>query len=249
MAEYTETQKQRMSDLLKEKSLWQVYKTSRKIRFSKFNNYFSIVFAVASAAFCLRSKSDAVLADQLLAFATTAFSFGIAQLGFLLAGFSFFATVADKEMFCRMAEKDHAQSGLSYVKYNFFVFMRVFVEYLVFSVVSLALMVILTKGIGIRESLSEALSSSPNAKHAIAASSLGLFVGGMMYLLLQLASFIFNIFHVVMTSIRWALQKDYEVQNEKRLLSSQPFNDALSTQVLPAAPVETESDGSEVRGG
>ncbi len=214
MSEFTDEQNRRLADLLKEKSLWQVYKASHKIPFSRFNIGFGLSLSVATMLFAFRAKSDSVLADQLLAFATTSFSFGIAQLGFLLAGFSFFATVADKEMFCRMAERDHAESGLSYVKYNFFVFMRVFVEYLAFSVLSLFLMVMLTKGLGVREGLVSLLRQSPVERHFLATAALGIFVGGMMYLLLQLASFIFNIFHVVMTSIRWALQKEYETKNQ-----------------------------------
>ena len=213
MTTLSEQQRERLKDLLKEKSLWKVYITSRRIAFSKINIGAGLLVAFAVTVPALRAKSTTVLADQLLVFATMGFSLCIAQLGFLLAGFSFFATVADKEMFCRMADTTHEASGLSYLKYNFLVFMRVFVEYLVFCMACLGLMVLLTKDIGLREAVSEWLGNSQKAKQWITASSFGFFIGCVVYLLMQLASFIYNIYHVVMTSIRWALQKDYETQN------------------------------------
>lgn len=213
MNDFTDKQRDVLKDLLREKSFWQVYKTSLRIPFSRLNILAGILVGVVVANFGMHSGSPAGLADQLLVFSTMAFSLSIGQLGFLLAGFSFFATIADREMFCRMAEKTHSDSGLSYLKYNFFVFMRVFVEYLVFALVCLGLMVILTKSIGIRETISARLSGWPTVKHLIAAGAFGAFISCIVYLLLQLASFIYNILHVVMTSIRWALQKDYERQS------------------------------------
>lgn len=235
MSRFTEEQEEKLKDLLKEKSLWQIYKTSRKVPFSKINIFLGIGSALVVAGFAAQAKTAGAVADQLLAFATMAFSLSISQLGFLLAGFSFFATVADRDMFCRMAERTHEKSGLSYLKYNFFVFMRVFVEYLVFSLACLALMVILTKGIGFRETASDYLNQWPKFKHWLVAGAFGLFVGCVVYLLMQLASFIFNIFHVVMTSIRWALQKDYDQQNEASAASmlAGAETESASTSAVP----------------
>jgi hypothetical protein len=230
MSQFTEEQSGHLNDLLKEKSLWQVYRASRRIRFSKTNVVFGVIAMIVVFCFSIRATTTPkALADQLLTFATMAFSLCISQLGFLLAGFSFFATVADREMYCRMAEKTHSKSGLSYLKYNFFVFMRVFVEYLIFAVACLAAMVSLAKGVGIREAVSEFLSDPPLLKHYIAAAVFGLFVGCVVYLLMQLASFIFNVFHVVMTSIRWALQKDYEEQEPPAC----PISDGDQKSELP----------------
>ncbi len=213
MSNFTDQQQSRLKDILSEKSLWKVYLTSRRIQFSRINTGGGVLVAIAVTAFAIQADSPSALADQLLSFSTTAFGLSIGQLGFLLAGFSFFATVADKEMFCRMAEKTHEPSGLSWLKYNFYIFMRVFVEYLVFSLACLVLMVMLAKGVGIRESIADYLNQWPKIKHYIAASAFGVFIGCFFYLVLQLSSFIYNIFHVVMTSIRWALEQDYKKQN------------------------------------
>ena len=42
------------------------------------------------------------------------------------------------------------------------------------------------------------------------------------YLLLQLKSFIFNVFHVVMTSIRWALEDEYDKADAIAVDSTDP---------------------------
>lgn len=215
MAEFNDQQNERLKVLLKEKSLCQVYLSSRKIPFSRINIATGLTITAIVTALGIRAKSTMAMADALLAFATIGFSLCIAQLGFLLAGFSFFATVADKEMFCRMADKTHQASGLSYLKYNFLVFMRVFVEYLVFCLACLGMMILLTRDIGLRETLSGWMNNWQTAKPWIAAATFGSFVGCIAYLLMQLASFIYNIYHVVMTSIRWELQKDYEQQNAR----------------------------------
>lgn len=239
MTTFNEQQNERLKDLLKEKSLWQVYVSSRKIPFSKINIAAGLIVTIFVAALGLSAKSTMVLADALLAFATMGFSLCIAQLGFLLAGFSFFATVADKEMFCRMADKTHQASGLSYLKYNFLVFMRVFVEYLVFCLACLGMMVLLTKDIGLRETVSGWMNNWQTAKLWIAAVTFGLFVGCVVYLLMQLASFIYNIYHVVMTCIRWELQKDYEQQNA-RSNSDESASRTMAAESSPPAAGDTD---------
>jgi len=82
MESFSEEQSERLKDLLREKSLWQVYLTSRRIPFSKINIGVGLVVALVVTLLGLRAKSTATLADQLLAFATMGFSLCIAQLGF-----------------------------------------------------------------------------------------------------------------------------------------------------------------------
>lgn len=215
MSNFAAEQDQRLKDLLREKGLWSVYWTSLKIPFSRWNIGLGCISAIVIFLLCFRTASAGALADQLQAMATIAFPLAVGQLGFLLAGFSFFATVADKSLLCRMADKQHEKSGLSYIKYNFLVFMRVFVEYLAFTFIAFAAIVLLSKGIGLREYLSDALDGWPKAKPIIATTAYALFNGAIVYLLMQLASFIYNIYHVVMTSIRWELQKHYESANQR----------------------------------
>lgn len=204
-----------LQDLLREKSLWAVYVRSRSIPFSRLNNAAGAIVGVAVWVASCWSENLADVADHLSALAVLAFNTSISLLGFLLAGFSFFATVSDKSMFCRMAEVQHKESGLSYLKYNFYVFMRVFFEYSVVAVVSFLLVVLLQPNSGTRLIFTRFLNAtlSPQVKIYVLSCALGLMAGSFTYLLLQLKSFIFNVFHVVMTSIRWALEDEYEKES------------------------------------
>ena len=204
-----------LQDLLREKSLWAVYVRSRSIPFSRINNAAGAMVGVAVWVASCWSVNLTDVADHLSALAVLAFNTSISLLGFLLAGFSFFATVSDKSMFCRMAEVQHKESGLSYLKYNFYVFMRVFFEYSVVAVVSFLLVVVLQPNSGTRLLLTRFLNATLSSQVSICVLScaLGLLAGSFAYLLLQLKSFIFNVFHVVMTSIRWALEDEYEKES------------------------------------
>jgi hypothetical protein len=208
-----------LSDLLSEKSLWAVYVRSRAIPFSWLNNSAGLAIGVAIFFASCWANDVSNIADHLLTLATLAFNTSISLLGFLLAGFSFFATVSDKSMFCRMAEIKHRESGLSYLKYNFYVFMRVFFEYSVVAVVAFLVAVVLQTNSGTRIAFLQLLDATlqPDFRIMTLSGVLGLLAGSCAYLLLQLKSFIFNVFHVVMTSIRWAIEEEYEQTDAARV--------------------------------
>jgi hypothetical protein len=229
-----------INDLLAETNLWQVYQRSRSIPFSRTNNVVGVALGVLLGLGECWSIDLITILDQLADLSTLIFNTTVSLLGFLLAGFSFFATVADKQMFCRMAEVPHEPSGLSYLKYNLFVFMRVFVEYLVLCIVGLVVQTSLQTGTGSRQLLEGWLSMCclpgfPRLPVWIAAGAIGLLFGCFVYLLMQLKSFIFNIHHVVMTSIGWALENEPDDPDvsESALLENAPRD------VLPTSDTES----------
>lgn len=212
------TSENQPDDLLKEKSLWGIYWLALRIRRSRVNIIVALTFMIGTFLLARDSKAPD-LATQLYSVATVALSSTVSLLGFLIAGFSFFATVSDKQLFCRMAEHKHAGSGLSYLKYNLFIFMRVFAEFLMVCITSLALMVILQPSSAIRESISLLMVDLdwppyvqfswpfPSTMLSLALSA---FVGWFVYVLLELGSFIFNVHHVVMTNVSWELLREQE---------------------------------------
>lgn len=206
-----------LKDLLKEKTLFALYRNALRIPFSRFNIGISSAGGILTLLASLWTAKCTDLFDSLSALSVIGISSSVSLLGFLLAGFSFFASVSDRLLFCRMAELQH-ECGLSYLKYNFLVFMRVFVEYLAFSVISLLVLTLLQKGMPFRDHFGpildawewpKAVAISIKPGTILGASFLGLYVGFFLFLLLQLKSFIFNIYHVVMTNIRWALETEY----------------------------------------
>jgi hypothetical protein len=123
------------SELTSEKSLWDVYKLSRRILPSKFQVIFVLIsfIALASNSFFLSSDQGVILAD-LRKWSEMGFSFSITILGFLIAGFTVFATLSKPKMMLAMMDHTNKETGLPTLKYNFFAFMKVFIAYISFLV-------------------------------------------------------------------------------------------------------------------
>lgn len=188
--------------LIEEKSLLDVYVKSRRIPFNGFNFWSTVVvFALVVVQYCLLEVSLDEKLKVVRDFASLAMQVVVSVLGFLLAGFTIFATISQPDMLVAMS-RHRAESGLSYLKNNFFIFMRVFIYYLAYTVFCLLLIIFAVKG-GVVHGL---VSLSPISKEIcewlVGFSYVSLY-GGFFFLLMQLKSFIFNVYHSVMTAIRW----------------------------------------------
>lgn len=195
--------KESREDLIREKNLWDIYRVSRKIPHSKFN------FAVASGAaiilvvYVLLSKDQpSELKNQVLKLSELVFGFALNVLGFLLAGFTIFATISKPGLLLEMQKRQHPKYGMSWLKYNYCVFFRVFIYYLAFAGFCAGLLVL-----GQSSSAWRILFGDDDigrfAKSLLLKTSFVVIGGGWAVLLLSLKSFIFNIYHVVMTALRW----------------------------------------------
>mgnify|MGYP000167290983 CR=1 FL=1 len=119
--------------LTSEKSLWDIYIQSRKISGSVFQNLlvFLVTAILSLNVFYLESDISFVL-ENVRSWAEIGFNFAITTLGFLIAGFTIFATLSKPDMMLVMMEHIHKETKLPTLKYNFFVFMRVFIFYILF---------------------------------------------------------------------------------------------------------------------
>lgn len=191
------------NDLTKEKKLWDIYIASRRIPFSRFNTITTaLVFLllVVNSWFTTQPVSETL--DLVRDLSNTGLAISLSTLGFLLAGFTIFATVSQPSLSLRMAEILHPVSGLSYLKHNYFIFLRVFVYYLAFSIFCLLVVVFGHKG-GLLPLLASFSPYPDEVTFAIVKASYVLLFTGYYFLIMQLKSFIFNIYHSVMTSLRW----------------------------------------------
>ncbi len=192
--------------LMDEKSLWDIYKKSRRIPFNRFNLWSSLlVFVLVGLQYCFIGEGLPQKLEIVRGFASSALGIVVSVLGFLIAGFTIFATISQPDMLVAMS-RHRAESGLSYLKHNFFMFIRVFVYYLTYTVLCLLVVVFAVKG-GV---LHRVVSLSPIHREIyewFVGAAYVLLYGGFFFLLMQLKSFIFNVYHSVMTAIRWkALQ-------------------------------------------
>jgi hypothetical protein len=196
------------SELTSEKSLWDVYKKSRRILPSKFQ-----VFAVLVTMLCLGINSfvlidnDALLLKDVRKWAEMGFSFGITTLGFLIAGFTIFATLSKPKMMLAMMEHTNEETGLPTLKYNFFAFMKVFIAYISFSMVYLLIVLVGQSG-GVVDNVISLFPNSSCVKSSIIKVSYLVVGGSFVYLLLLLKSFIFNIYAIVMNFLRWEYHEE-----------------------------------------
>lgn len=193
--------------LTEEKNLWSIYKKARRISFNPFNFWSTaIVVALVIAQY---SILDITLDEKLKIvreFSSIAMGVVVSVLGFILAGFTIFATISQPEMFVAMSKHRHEVSGLSYLKNNFFIFMRVFIYYLAYTVFCLMVIVFGVKGGLIHKVVMLSPISCEIREWLVGAAYVFLYAG-LFFLLVQLKSFIFNVYHSVMTAIRWkALQ-------------------------------------------
>lgn len=190
-------------ELTSEKSLWDVYKLSRRILPSKFQIILLLItmLALGVNAFMLVSD-DSVLLSDVRKWSELGFNFSITTLGFLIAGFTIFATLSKPKMMLAMMEHTNSETGLPTLKYNFFTFMKVFIAYIAISIVYLMVM-ILGQPDGFLSNIIAFLPNDECIKSIAIKVSYILIGGSFVYLLLLLKSFVFNIYAIVMNFLRW----------------------------------------------
>ena len=197
-------------DLLKEKNLWQVIKASQSIKDSPFNWIVGLLVSLGFFLYCLIESDTLRVHALLLRMAETGFNSAMSLLGFLIAGFTVFATLAKPELLLTMLKHRHQKSGLSYLKYNFFTLVRVFAYFLIFSAFQLSVIVL-----GQRDSIIAAVIKCwPDFQNIlywgnrfVLIVSAGLWAA----VFLQLKSFVFNVHHIVMTMIKFEAVKHNEM--------------------------------------
>ena len=199
------------AELTSEKSLFKIRLAARKIPSSAFNQWVVVVTATLALAYALLPNSSAaLLATKVREFAEMGFGFAASILGFLIAGFTVFATITKEQLFHKMAEFIEPTSKLSYLKYNFFAFMRVFIDYLCFCAFCLLIKLAAFPDGPISAILSY-LPGTDFTKLCMARIGFVVITASTVYVLLLLKAFVFNIHHVVMTSLRWSME---EAQNK-----------------------------------
>ena len=186
-----------------EKSLWAIYVKARRIPFSSFNFWMTlIVFLLVTLQYCMLEISLDEKLKIVREFSTMAMGVVVSVLGFILAGFTIFATISQPDMLVAMSKYRHEKSQLSYLKNNFFIFMRVFIYYLIYTIFCLMVIVFAVKGGLIHKVVQLSPISWKITEWLVGAAYVFLYTG-MFFLLMQLKSFIYNVYHTVMTAIRW----------------------------------------------
>ena len=127
-------------ELFDEKNLWQVYVRARRLTGSNFNYWATrlgaLLILVTISYGMYFSEPRLITPTEIIAWvrewSSTGISFATSTLGFLIAGFSIFASVTNKKLFIALAHLDYRDTGVSRLKFIFFNFIIVFLHYLSF---------------------------------------------------------------------------------------------------------------------
>ena len=201
------------AQLTEEKSLLQLYKLTYSFPVSRFNVLSTLFIGICCAAYLSWVQPGGTEAGVLLK-ETLKLGMSLVPsiLGFLIAGFTVFVTVTKPGVFSAMAKKEFAESGQSYLKYNLSAFMLAFAHYVAYLAVCVLLIYFgqpngpLTKIALWTASLTE---SHASLTYNVLLSACAIaFACWTWYLVMLLKSFIYNVYQVVVTSVRWDLEEE-----------------------------------------
>lgn len=205
----------------KERSLGEVYCKARRVGSSRTNLCVAwlvgIVFSLLAAVDWYLSLGVLTLV-QLQAFvsqiAEIGFALTTAILGFLIAGFSIFASITRPAIFVGLAKLDHKDSGLSRLQFIFFNFLLVFIHYLAFLGASILLKLALPLFPAVVDLIRQHTGVSTWYVWCFAVGLATLLLGWLAFLIMLLKSFIWNIYQAVLVVI---VTGDQIAELEKKL--------------------------------
>lgn len=187
------------NELLEESNLIEVYLTSRKIPFSKTNFTLLSIFSIFSLLFSI-GITPKDLAEIIPIISTTLIGVILIVLGFLIAGYAIFCSVINHSLSIELYNSETKPYGFSQLKYSHLLFMRVFFYYLSYTFF-LILIFFFSKTHLLTNFIIKKLENIDLLFYLTNYLIFNTLFIGIIFLLLQLASFTFNIYHSVMTSI------------------------------------------------
>lgn len=196
------------SRLTSEKNLMQVYLQARRLATAKSNRYTSwavmligVSCLLANSYFGLSIVSYSSLVTGIRTIADVGFSLTTAILGFLVAGFAIFSSVTRPDVFALLAITNHKKGDISNLQFIFFNFMLIFIHYLLFLIFCTFIKIFLySKGPAslIFVYISESYKCAFIYFLSVAFPAL---TGWIIFILLLLKSFIWNLYQSVLIAI------------------------------------------------
>ncbi|AVD62414.1 MULTISPECIES: hypothetical protein [Serratia] len=191
------------ADFTSEKNLWDVFLLSKRLTISKSHIIILTIVAVLlflNAFFVVDNTSK--IASETRAWAVIGFNFSIATIGPLIAGFTIFATLSKPDMMIEMMAHINTETKMPTLKYNLMAFMKVFISFVTLTFVYFGIMMF-AQDHGLVVGILNIFPYAEIVKRYISIIGYVLTGTSLVYLLLTLKTFIFNIYAIVMASIRW----------------------------------------------
>lgn len=197
-------------------SLWHVWLQSRRVPFPKFNAWAMALVLVSSITYVGTAKPDPTeLLASLRAVVGDGFQFAGVILGFLLAGFTVFATLSARDFFHALAAVQYQtpnekEVGLSWLEFCYCVFIETMAFCLAYMGGCLAVRLMGFPS-GPVASLLRKTSDYESARRFVIYIAFVVVVSSTVLLLLALKSFIFNVYSLLLNALRFeAVQLENE---------------------------------------
>ncbi|EIN5958754.1 hypothetical protein OMZ24_003645 [Vibrio cholerae] len=195
-------------DITKENSSWRLYALCRRLSYTrdiKFSFWISLFFfSMINVFFYEKAPSDIIL--DISNFSSLSISWSITIVGFILTGYAIYATLAQKDMQIAMS-RIKGKHGLSYLKESHCVFMKICIDMILIVAITF---LISTKSFLTFISLFSYSDWFIYFKVFVISLLHSLFI-----LQIMLAkSFIYNVYHSVMTAIRWTVENEKNTEDE-----------------------------------
>lgn len=192
--------------------MWDLYKLSFKFPYSKFNLSAFLVTLFSLLFYCYYiNPSTSDLSKNIRSTLAFGASLAPAVIGFLVAGFTIFVTVTKIELFNFMAIRKYKDTNESYLKYNMSAFMLAFIHYCAF-IFTCAILTIFAQPNGPLILITKYIFGlipaciGFNFYEDFLKIFFSLFGAWSIYLIMLLKTFVFNIYQVLCTTVRWSLE-------------------------------------------
>tara|TARA_R110001583_G_scaffold194778_2_gene366963 strand:+ start:2568 stop:3203 length:636 start_codon:yes stop_codon:yes gene_type:complete len=204
------------NELTKENNFFELYKLTRKIPTSKDNLYIYWSVLVFFVLISITTVTEYTNELEILKAATKdLINWSISILGFVLAGYSIFASLTDKSLQLLLAGKVHKDTNINRLKHTHGLFIKVLIDLIILIFVCYFLKILFVDRNIIDSIVSKTLTPEQLALWLSIINAIvdSLFV----YMLLLCKSFVYNVYHIIMITTRW--------EYEKKIMAAKQNND------------------------
>ncbi|WP_166170340.1 hypothetical protein [Acinetobacter sp. SA01] len=196
----TVNKKKLKDELLKEKHLFNVYFSARAIPFSKKNKILLIVFAFLSLFLSYGIPSNE-LYEKIFTLSSSLIGTVVTVTGFLIAGYTIFCSVVSPKLSILLFSFGKTEHGLSELKRAHLSLIRVFIYCLFYTSVLVTISAFSGTHNFIYFHIESSFSFSKNLFYIINYLTFNFILIFFFFLVIQLGSFIYNIYHTIMMTI------------------------------------------------
>lgn len=194
--------------LFEDKTLLQVFRKSQKLPSKRINFAVPLLTFLAVCVFSysghvtgfdLLGRSEVINTVRLIS--ETGVAYTSAILGFLIAGFSIFASITKPEIFVVLAQMQYKETNVTRLEFVFYNFILVFIHYIVFLSVCLFLVFGFSDGALFATATKAVVSAGYPVVDTVGPIVLSILSAWFAYMLILLKAFIWNLYQSVLLSL------------------------------------------------